>query len=115
MVPHRYPLSVAVGVTVAAYGVSYAIAAAPYGYVAIPGAVLPGGWLAAHGLLNGVAAAVDADGETDADEPPDDAGGSGGDDDRDGGDEAEGSADEGDDEPAFRRSDVEVAGRVPFQ
>lgn len=74
MVPLRYPVYVAVGLAIAAYGVCYAIAAADYGTVVT---VLPGGWLAAHGLLNGTLAAVreatgDAD-DTDSDGPNDDA------------------------------------------
>lgn len=106
MVPLRYPVYVAVGLSVAAYGVCYAVAARDYGTVVT---VLPGGWLAAHGLLNGVLAAVREatdDEDEGSDAAADDGDGSGGDGDDEG---------DADDRPDVDPSDVELARRVPFQ
>ena len=112
MVPLRYPTYVAVGLTVAAYGICYAIAA-PYSHGAVVTAI-PGGWLAAHGLLNGTLAAVREATANDADPAP---GGAAADDSGDGpgGDGEGGEGDDGDEPPEFRPSAAELAGRVPFE
>ncbi|WP_284012020.1 hypothetical protein [Halobaculum litoreum] len=57
MVLVRHPLYVAVGATVSVYGIAYALTGG--GFEAAAVATLPGAWLAAHGLLNGIALATD--------------------------------------------------------
>ncbi|ESP89241.1 hypothetical protein [Candidatus Halobonum tyrrellensis] len=116
MVPLRYPAYVAVGLTVAAYGICYAVAE-PHSHGAVVTAV-PGGWLAAHGLLNGTLAAVReataGGGEAGSDGTAADGSGGG-----DHTDDDDGSADDGEGDgeepPGTRPSPVELAGRVPFE
>jgi hypothetical protein len=96
MVLVRHPLYVAVGVTVAVYGIAYGLVSGSS--VAAAVATFPGGWLAAYGLLNGIALATD-DGDRDGGDNSDD----------DGDEDSDGDGGSGDAVPLSR-----VVGRVPY-
>ncbi|WP_277553644.1 hypothetical protein [Halobaculum limi] len=57
MVLLRHPLYVAVGATVAVYGIAYALVSGEFLAAAVT--TFPGAWLVGYGLLNGIALAVD--------------------------------------------------------
>jgi len=71
MVLLRHSLYVAVGSTVAVYGIAFALVSGSFEAAAIT--TLPGAWLAAYGLLNGIALATDdsGPGESGRDAAPD--------------------------------------------
>ena len=100
MVLVRHPSYVTIGATVAVYGIAYGLVSGSF--VAAAVATFPGGWLAAYGLLNGIALATDeGDGDSDGDGNADSDG--------DGNTDSDGGGGGADEVPL-----PHVAGRVPY-